>query len=751
MNAPRLRRWAATNAVFLLLTGIGCSSWITHAHAAEGVQGLPVYVVRSGDTLASLSLTGTGDSLRFRELIQYNPEVLADPNALTAGMELRVPPGWKLPGARLPAGERAASPPPPVTGRDGVDLSARGAVTPSGQFGGKPPPEAELVGESMLNVTPPAAHPLDLFTFFPELGRLDDEFQQLMLRAALAGDITWAARTHATNREEEKALLEQMIEAAEQTAQLQQTRYDACQQAKLNAEILLRKFRLPDSEIKAEVGKLWEPVRELLFLEDEIWQGKLWSQLPADGAQKWTDFVEEISAIAKDLTPENIDVLLGLHQKMEVYRERFSDGMPTRDPETGEQIIIPWTPEEQVAIAGRKVDAQLEQIRVLAQGSAFRKELVESEKYEAALAAIRAEPECKRGLVDAQLFLKEQGRKLRSVEEAVSRGDSDSISADAERIARRYQAALGEVQLVDAFISNDVWAALWWKAGVALRLAGHTEEGAQMIQQAAAVDADHILPADEVPPSIQTWFTAAESIVRSYEYGALNVTVHPDMELTIDGLPKPLQFGVNEHLMLKPGIHRVVFWFDGSAPIMRLVGVVEGEDHAMVWFEPSRALDGEQQAMIGERPVLIKPEPPPIKRWHGGISGIGGMTLGRVMAGADLTVRYMPKVVGGQIGGSVFVPSEPMWVGIDEQMNVFARVHGSVVAGKRWDRLGVVGGLGAYVDPLLGAGPLATAELSVRIAREVRIGVDARFGWDLTPHFAELERWTLTGALGLWF
>jgi hypothetical protein len=719
-----------------------------NAHAGDAVEGLPVYVVQPGDTLAKIALKATGDTLRFRELIQYNSGIIADPNDIEVGMELRLPPGWKIAGAKVPAGERAASPPPPETDRSGLRESPRGAPT-TGTFGGKPPPEATLITDAPIAAAPPNANVIDLFTFFPELGRLNDEFDQLMLRAAYAGDITWAAKTHAANREEEKEILEQRIAAAEQGFKMQEARYDACKQAKIAAEALLRKFRFSDSEISDKTNAIWARLNDPLVLEDHLWMDVLWPQLPNEATQIWSDLRADIEASSVSISKEQLERVVSLHESMRPYRVRFAEGYDTRDPETGEAIKVPWTEEESVAISGMRVQSLFAEIQALTGDDAYRKELVESERYEVAMQSIAAEPECKRGLVDAELFLKEQGRKLRTVEEAVSRGDSDSISADAERIARRYQAALGEVQLVDAFISNDVWSDLWWKSGVALRLAGHTAEGSSMIEQAAAVDFDHLLPADDVPPSVQTWFTAAESVVRAKEMGGLDITVHPDMHLTIDGLAQGTEFG-NIHIFLKPGIHRVVFWFDGSLPMMKLIGIVEGEDHNLVWYEPGRSLDGEQQDLIGERPFLVAPPDAFIKRWYGGISGVGGATFGRPIGGADLTVRYMPKVIGGQLGGSVFVPEKPLWIGIDEQMDVFARVHGSVVAGKRWDRFGVLGGLGAYVDPLLSAGPLATFELSVRVGGQTRLGLQANVGYDLTRHFDGVPHWTAVGGLGIW-
>lgn len=287
---------------------IGALALALHApaHAQDEVEGLPVYVVQPGDTLAKIALKGTGDTLRFRELIRYNAGVLNDPNDIEVGMELRLPPGWKIASAKVPTGERAAAPPPPETDRSGLLDSPRGAPT-TGSFGGKPPPEAKLITDAPIAAAPPNASPIDLFTFFPELGRLNDEFDQLMLRAAYAGDITWAAKTHAANREEEKELLEQRIAAAEQGFKMQEARYDACKQAKLAAESLLRKFRFSESEIKDKTDAIWNRLGEPLGLEDHLWMDVLWHQLPNEATQIWTDMREELASNNGVISKDQLD------------------------------------------------------------------------------------------------------------------------------------------------------------------------------------------------------------------------------------------------------------------------------------------------------------------------------------------------------------------------------------------------------------------------------------------------------------
>lgn len=50
------------------------------------------YVVRPGDTLSTIAARCLGSSQRYQEIFDANRDVLANPNALQVGMELRLPP-----------------------------------------------------------------------------------------------------------------------------------------------------------------------------------------------------------------------------------------------------------------------------------------------------------------------------------------------------------------------------------------------------------------------------------------------------------------------------------------------------------------------------------------------------------------------------------------------------------------------------------------------------------------------------------
>ncbi len=54
-------------------------------------QGFTVYVVRAGDTLASIAEEFYGDADRFRTIFQANGNVLDDPDEIFPGQELRIP------------------------------------------------------------------------------------------------------------------------------------------------------------------------------------------------------------------------------------------------------------------------------------------------------------------------------------------------------------------------------------------------------------------------------------------------------------------------------------------------------------------------------------------------------------------------------------------------------------------------------------------------------------------------------------
>ncbi len=66
---------------------------VTAVDAVDLLVRLPqTYTVQEGDTLWDITLKLYGDAARMPALIQANADVLASPEALRVGMELKIPP-----------------------------------------------------------------------------------------------------------------------------------------------------------------------------------------------------------------------------------------------------------------------------------------------------------------------------------------------------------------------------------------------------------------------------------------------------------------------------------------------------------------------------------------------------------------------------------------------------------------------------------------------------------------------------------
>lgn len=626
---------------------------------------------------------------------------------------------WALQGAAFAADPRAASPPP-----------------------------SGISGPNILDVPQPAGgFTWERFTFFPALSQLDREFHQLMLRAAYAGDIAWGAAQIADSREDQLALYEQQILAAQIQFDTTRARYDECKLAAARAERLLRKFERPDDEMAELEAIAIATLSEAWMAERAIWEDMVWPDLTNSARDAWEAFAASLQL--QTYNTEDWARALLLHQDLERFRSLVSN--------------YDFSPAEREAFSGAPTEDALNRIMSLALDDRYRVEQVDREKYQEAIQATQQLKACEREFITAEEFLKQQRQKKIRLESLVSQGSGDALAIDARRIADRYAGVLGEVQLVDAYLTNRQWTDLWWKAGVALRLAGDDDVGAKRIAQAAAVADDHRLPSGAVPGHLEAWLREAENEILRRQPGFVRVHTPVDARLTVDGRDVVVNFGEAE-LSLAQGVHRLVMWVGKSDPIMRLVGIVEGETTDVTWYESSD-LTGEDEEVLGPPPTLPTLAPPPkVKRWHIGASAIGGATLGRPGFGAGFTVRYFPKYVGFQVGGAALVPVSPYWIDTAEEMSLFVRVHGGLVGGafvgpvlERDDglaavgRIGVIAALEAYVDPLLGAGPMGTLEVSVAVTPGLRVGLDGRFGWDVTAHMDGIPRWNAGGALSLWF
>jgi hypothetical protein len=675
-----------------------------------------VYVVQQGDTLAGLALSGTGDSLRYGELLRANPELAANPEQLTPGMELRLPSGWRMPG--------------------------QGAIE----------------SRSLLNLpSPPQDKLLERFTFFPMLGQLDRDFEVLMRRASAASDVAWGAERIALDREQAVDRIETEVDVARVQMEGAKALYDECDKAAARAEVLLRPVEVPDTELRKLEEAAKERLADAFEEERRVWEDVAFPYLAPASQTAWEDFIAAIVAAAAGTG--SWGNALARHDDLVSHRQTTGKWFETLPAE------------DQLAFGGVNLDAALRDVIELTNDDRFREADITTERQRQALQVIARKKSCERTFADAQTYYEQMRRKVRMLQLDIGAGSADALETDALAVAERYAGVLSEVQLVQSFLSNRIWAALWWKSGVALRLTGDPEKeelGARRIAQAAAVAEDHRLPSGEVPPSVEAWLREAENEVLRQKPGGLTFVVPPLARLTVDGNEVPTQFGQAD-LSLAPGVHRLVFWWDGGDPIMKLVAVVEGENRDFYWSDSPR-YSGDEEYLLGEAIYMpeVVPREKPKSMWVG-VTPVGGVTLGRAGFGLGVTARFFPKFIGFDLGASLLVPVEPYWLEVRQDMDAFVRVHGGLTFGGKVGRFQALGGLGGYVDPLLGAGPMGIVDLSYDVSkgeeklpllasdlkregrRRIRIGLTGHVGYDVTPHFVDIPRLTVTGAAGVWF
>jgi hypothetical protein len=579
------------------------------------------------------------------------------------------------------------------------------------------------------------AHPWERLTFFPALRDIDREFDQLMLRAAYAGDVEWGARQVGQIRAQGAEALEQEILLAEQEASEARTSYKICHERAERASRILRKYEAPTEDLKQQERQVLGELEASIKAQDALWE-RLYREraLDREGWDEWEEFYGAITSARwteawarhKDLDRFH-PVVLGKVDLSEADEEVFRGG---------------------------RVDAALAAIVDLAFNGKYRAEETLRKRYADAMRAVEAEAACEVELYEAEKFVQERRKKRLQLQIAVSQGTADALTHDATLIADRYGAVLAEVQIVDAYLSNEVWAALWWKAGVATRLAGDHDLGARRIAQAAAVADDHRLPAGAVPPSLETWLREGENEVLRSPPGVVHVVAPPLATVTVDGREIKTQMG-ETMLSLAAGMHRFVFWVEGSDPMMRIVSVLEEGEHELVWYQRT-PLTPEDVDLFGSEIVL-----PPLARLRKaqvvfvGFSVRSGATLGRPAMGIEASVRVLPKWIGAQLSAAMWVPFEPYWLEVGSNLDAYARLHGGVVARHKMNRLHVAGVLGGYFDPLLGGGPHGVLELGWKVRRgdkdQVRLIADVHAGYDVAPHFDGIPRWLVNGGLGVSF
>jgi hypothetical protein len=596
-------------------------------------------------------------------------------------------------------------------------------------------PEGVQVDLLEVPEAPPEAHPWERLVFFPTLRELDQEFDYLMLWAAQSGDIEWAGRQVARSSTQDDQSLQQQILLAEQDVAQARVRYGICRDKAKRAERLLRRYELPTHELQQREREVTDELQKAFLAQDAVWVAQKAAHLL--DREAWGAWLGVYDAIAAGKWTD----AWGRHRELERFHPQVLGKATLSD-------------NEDLAFRGERLARALQAVVDLSFDGKYRAEEIQRKRYEDALAAQRSVGDCEDELYTAERFLEQFRVKRRRVQMAISQGSADALQHHASVVADRYGTMLVEVQLVDAYLSNEVWAALWWKTGVARRLAGEHDVGRQLLAQAAAVATGHRLPSGVVPPSAETWLREGENEVLRASPGTLHVVAPLGATVTVDGREVKTQLGETT-ASLAAGMHRLVFWMEGSDPLMRLVSVLGEEHHELVWNQRAPPAP-EDSELFGEElvlPALARERKPRVV--FGSVSMRGGATLGRVGLGVDGTLRVVPKWIGAQVGGALWVPLDSYWLSKGQDLTAFARIHGGVALQHVVGRVRIAGALGGYVDPLLGAGPHGLFELGWKVRRakdhHILIIADVRGGYDVTAHFAELERWMVNGGLGIAF
>lgn len=668
--------------------------------AVAGEPEHPEYVVRAGDTLSLVAERMTGDRLRYPEFAALNGGALRDPSRLEVGVRLRLPEGW-------------APQPPPAAGAAPAAVAADDLWSPD-------------------VLTPvPRSDPEEELHFLPALAELDRLFRELTVRAAYLGDLAWAGQVVDELQAQERERVEQIILDREQAVQARRAQADACAAEAARAEAILRGARATATpELLAEEERLKATLFEAILAEQAVWELRFEGELDEDGLFLWRSFLESL--------PNGDWVRTAAwHRALAPYRVAFIG----RFGEASEA--------DRLAASGTPVVDAIDAIVKLMQQDSMRRELVDRQRFQAALAQQREARDCSAALVDAEILLEQAQRKRLLVQRILNTGDGDALQVDAERVAARYAGVLQDLRYVDRFFPSEMWTALWWKAGVAWRLAGEHAQGQRALLQAVAVSKEQRLPVGQLPPQLDVWLREAELTMAQRMSGRLVVEVPGTATLTVDGREVRHTFGLGE-VELPPGLHRVVVWVDGSRPMARLVSVVEGEDARFAWWE--QPPPGEHDDVLGERYDLeALPHTEPPRRWRFSLGAQAGTLLGKAVLGGSFTIRYLPASAGVELSLGALAPTTPMWLPDQRDLRLFGRARLGALGAWRPGVFHLAGGGGVWVDPGLSFGPYGSIELSWRVKGELRVGVGLRAGYDVTPHFDVLPRHMLDGEVSLWF
>lgn len=704
MVAPSNRGSFLPRLAALLLT---MSAW-----AEEGAT----YTIRRGDSLSKIAEAATGDPHRYAELQALNPGV--DANHLSVGAVLRLPEGWVMPATEAAAA--SAHPSPPETS------DTRGVL-----FDGPP-------------IRRVSSEPIDKLKILPRKAELEGLFRRLILRVALDEGLLTADDTRRAEVLDELQRLEQQVTLAEVQLAEKQEEHDQCAEDAAELEDILRTAGPPDTEMEELERMLYSDLGEALHQEQILWEDRLRRVLAIDDGHAWRSLLRAVSTGDWSRAVSWHRQLFAYRDAIDAYYGEELGDMRSRDDDAREAAGLGPNDyfEGEVSalmqqVSGKATSDVLQSLQQLHTVSRFKPEFIKRERVREELQRLQALGPCDEELTDVETFLGRLEARRAELQAHLTSGPHEDIRVNAEMVAGRLIGLLGEIYLLDVPLSNEEWSGLWWKAGVALRLADHDEQGERYIVQAAAVATEQDLPDRDLPAKVLAWLADGESKARTAVPGTLRVHVLPTARLTVDGREIGHTWG-DVSVDLPPGVHRVLSWTPELGSVGGLVSVLSGEEVVFQWWEEDGIEGDDGDLVVVPTEPVVSQEPPP-RRWFFSVAPSWTWSLGKSSVGATVQAQYAPKLVGVDLAVGVFAPLEDV-----PTLDGYLRVFGRFRLGLSWrfdvGAVRVTPSAGVWADTWLSVGPVAGLEVTGRLRKELRLGGFARGGWDLMPHAEGIPR-----------
>jgi hypothetical protein len=404
--------------------------------------------------------------------------------------------------------------------------------------------------------------------------------------------------------------------------------------------------------------------------------------------------------------------------------------------------------------------------------------------------------DCVDRIVDHDYWLGNLWDQRDELERNMKRIYDDPLDQSAAEIAEGFIRLLAQSEGVSTRIDNARWAGMWWRAGVALQLAGETSASelvpeALRVRPLAAPSTDPVPGAladgpvaymmqgyivasaepdrSRLPPSASQWMVEAARQVDESEGRLLRIRVPLGTAASLDGAGWVEGVDGIATMPVRPGVHRLTVQFpdrirsvnfqvDPSLDAAPIPVDIRDPDS----FDAPDLLDFTEvsDSQVAYEQVLeYRP-----RTWFGGVWLGAASIVGQPMFGGEASVTWAPILpsrrerrstlrtsVGLDLGAALFVPLQPLQIDRDWQLQALFRGRGGLAVGGFSDRWSLHATLGWYADPHVGTGPMGQLTARIGTHDPVTFVVSAQVGGDISPHEAGIPRLTFGGGLGIGF